>query len=311
MNEFNRITVDITQCVLPIISFIGILGNTIDVIVLSRRSLYQYACTRYFFALALNNLLYSTFVIPYRLLSDGFEYDLANLSIISCKIMYYFANVCSSLSPQLLVLASIDRYWISSANVNRRQLSNIRMARYLISILIAFFCLYYLSVPILVDTQSEDKLGCRIRPYTIYHQIHVISQLVLFAVVAPFLMTVFGLLTIYNCQYARIRARIINRRRRTETELIRVLLMQVGVHILLTVPACIISMLLLLPGLVSSPALLAILLILLRIPLHLSYTTNSILYFSTGRLYRRELLRLVRKGWNLFKVHRIHPMNTP
>lgn len=307
-DPFNQLSILLTRLILPITAAIGILGNIINLIVLSRPALRKYACTKYFTALASNNLFYSSFVLIYRLLADGYQYDVANTSIASCKLTIYVLNVCSAISPHLIVLASIDRYWISSRTVRRRELSDARVAHYLIILVTAFFSLFYMSTPIIIDLRQDDFLGCRIRFDTIYNRVYVIIQVILFALVAPFLMTLFGLLTIHNTQHLSIVPTVIGRRRRTENQLLRMLLLQVGTHIVFTMPISVVSILSLFPGVLQPVSFFLSLTVLFRIPLHLTYATASLLYFSSAQLYRRELLRLVRKTRQTCRKPQIHPV---
>ena len=307
-DQFNQLSIHLTRFTLPIIAVVGVLGNIANLIVLSRSALRKYPCTKYFAALASNNLFYSSFVIIYRLLADGYHYDLANISLASCKITIYILNVCSAISPYLIILASIDRCWISSPRVRRRELSDAHVAHNLIIFVTAFFSLFYLSTPIIIDLRQDDLLGCRIRFDTAYNRVYVIIQVVIFALVAPCLMAFFGLFTIHNTQHLTIVPTVIGRRRRTENQLIRILLLQVGTHILFTMPISVVSILSLFPAVLQPTSFFLSLTIIFRIPLHLSYCIASILYFSSAHLYRRELSRLLRKAQRSCQKTQVNPV---
>jgi hypothetical protein len=95
--------------------------------------------------------------------------------------------------------------------------------------------------------RKDDGLGCNIRPDTIYKHVYYITIGLLFAVVAPCLMALFGMMTIYNTRHVRTLPVQITRHRRTETQLTAMLLVQVGTYVVLNLPICVIHIMRFLP----------------------------------------------------------------
>ncbi|CAF1032750.1 unnamed protein product [Adineta steineri] len=227
---------------------VGIIGNCLNIAVLTRPSLYKHACSRYFLALAFNNLFYTSAILVYLLLANGYRLDVTKVSLILCKLITYVYQICATLSPFFIVLATIDRYCTSSTSVRLRKFSNVKVARWAIMFIIILIMLFYLNTAILIDLRSTDAFGCRVRADTIYKQVYSIMQIFLFAIIAPFLMMFFGIMTIYNTKQVRIIPTAIIQHRRTEYQLARMLFIQVGCQSILTVPTCVTYLLLVVPN---------------------------------------------------------------
>ena len=189
------------------------------------------------------------------------------LSPIFCKILSYFLNLCPTLSAYFIVFTSIDRYYSSSIDVHKHQLSNRHRA------LIGF------------DTPHDGIPLCHIQSKFLSNRIFLILDLILYVILAPFSMLVFGCLTIYNTKQARSIPVRTSRYRRTESQLSRILFLQIATHIILTIPFCIIFFLMILP--ISAQYT-----IICKIPFYLTTTTTFFLYLLSARVYRLELLRL-------------------
>jgi hypothetical protein len=99
-----ELSVELTRIILPINIFFGVIGNLLNIIVLTRPSLYKNVSTHYFLALAMNNLFGSTFNLIISLLANGYQIDITLFSLISCKIVQYLNELCTVLSSYYIVL---------------------------------------------------------------------------------------------------------------------------------------------------------------------------------------------------------------
>lgn len=90
-------------CWTAILIALGIVGNTFNIIIFTRRSLRPSPCTRYFLvsAIAAHGTVYG--IYPIRLVQFGFNIDIFAKSIIVCKILSYVL-VCLRCSKCLLVI---------------------------------------------------------------------------------------------------------------------------------------------------------------------------------------------------------------
>jgi hypothetical protein len=94
MSDFlSELSIKLAQIILPIIMVLGIVGNCLNILILSRENLRNHACSRYFLALSSNNLIYSIF-LTYFLLANGYLMDGQLVSVILCKILQYIASTC-------------------------------------------------------------------------------------------------------------------------------------------------------------------------------------------------------------------------
>jgi hypothetical protein len=77
---------------------------------------------------------------------------------------------------------------------------------------------------LVLNDLRDDGYGCGIRSETLYNQIFILTEIILYAAVPPCLMIIFGLLTIYNTNKIRVLPEEAIRVRRTEGQLARMLL---------------------------------------------------------------------------------------
>ncbi|CAF1467430.1 unnamed protein product [Adineta steineri] len=87
-------------------------------------------------------------------LLHGFNISLQNSSVIICKLYFYASFIFATLSPTILILASIDRLLISSQNVDTRLYSSKRLAYFSISISTVFWIVFNSHILIKVNLQE-------------------------------------------------------------------------------------------------------------------------------------------------------------
>ena len=281
------------QYILPFIIFIGVIGNTLNIIILSRPALYRHACSRYFFAVAINNLFYSSASLTNRLVSSGYQLNLSNSSLAACKIITYLSTLNAFLSPYLIVFASIDRYCASSTQARIRKFSSIHVAKWSIVGIVIFYSLFFIHIIVLTDLQNNGKAVCLVQADTTYAQCYILFQVFLFAVVPPAGMILFGLLTIHHTHRTRIMPIAASRFYRTEKQLAQMLFLQVGMHIFLTTPSCVTYLIQALPNSIRTTTIFAFVSVPCQLLFNLSYTTAFFSYVLSGRIYRREMIKLI------------------
>ena len=291
----GQLSIIITRAVLPIAMFVGIVGNVLNIFVLTRPRLSKHASTHYFLAIAINNLFGSSFVPLNDLLSAGYRINIALISTASCKLVRYFSDLCAILALYFIVLASIDRYHMSSSNVNQRRLSSVKIARWLIIGLVTAFSLFYINTLVLIEFSLSDRIGCAIRSRTIYHRIYAIAQVILYTVVAPLLMAIFGFLAICNAHQAHRHAGQIHSHVRTERQLSVMLLVQVSTQLILTMPVSSLYLVYFFTPPQNLNAQFYFAFLMSRHIYQFSYATPFFLYIIAGQTFRKELINLFRK----------------
>jgi hypothetical protein len=138
VDTLTVISILLIRITTPIIIVFGIIGNLLNIVILTRSVLLKHACSYYFLALAFTDLFVSSFILTINYLAMGYQIDLSTTSLISCKLIRYVSNTSALLSTNFIVLASIDRYCASSSNMNRRKFSSLKFARLVIIFVLCF-----------------------------------------------------------------------------------------------------------------------------------------------------------------------------
>jgi hypothetical protein len=125
---------------------------------------------------------------------------------------------------------------------------------------------------------------------------------------APVLMLLFGSMTIYNVQQQRMVAIALSHNRRTETQLVRMLLVQVAVQIVLILPLCAVDLLLSFPSIYKPTLSLYSIFYICQDIFQISYATPFFLYILTARTFREELIELFFKIFPCRNRNRVHIM---
>lgn len=292
-----EIATELTRIFVPIIIVLSFVSNSVNILILIRPNLNKHPASLYFLVLAVNNIFYSSCILMFNLLADGYQLDLVARSVVLCKIISFFLNFCPTTAVFLIVFASIDRFCASSSKVSVRQLSSLKNARRIICLVLIVLFIYYCGTLLIFELIDIGVTICTVSTEILFNTIYFISILVIYVIIAPLSMMIFGLLTIKNIRNTRLGIDRISRYRRTEGQLSRMLLLQVGTHILLTLPFCCLFFTLILPVPFRSTAMFVPTLILTKIPFYFSFTTAFFLYILSGHVYRNEL-------YILFKLSR-------
>ncbi len=304
------IAAKITQWCVSIILILGILANVLNILILRRAKLKRYSCSLYFVTLSINNLIYTSICITSNLLADGFGINLQTDSNVFCKLSTFLLNFCPQLSVYMLVLASIDRYCSSSLSAQRRRLSSIRTAQWSIFIALIFAVLFMLGNAIMIDTYTSGTHQCTSNTNSLFHQILGIAQVVVYVLIAPFLMILFGFLTIHNTNHFNRNHFAAVRYRPSDRQLARMLIVQVLTHILLNLPFCVLFFMTIIPMPFKSTILFYFLFIIFKIPFYITFITPFFLYILSAQLYRAEFILLLKKISPIHRNRIIYPMRT-
>ncbi|CAF1104586.1 unnamed protein product [Adineta steineri] len=236
------ITIDVNRIILSIQLIVGTFGNLMNILIFTRRTLRNNPCSLYFLASSIGNIFFLYSSLLSRLLSSGWQIDFSNTSVLLCKLRIYFVYIFLSLDQWSIVLASFDRYLISSRNIRLRQLSNVSIARKIILITISLIFLIHFHTLIWYTSYYKGTVLTCASLGQIYPIIFSIFFLIFTCLLPPIFMGIFGLLTILNIRKVRIQVvpqnnNVRNERLRTQDrELMKMLLIQVIVSIICTAP---------------------------------------------------------------------------
>ena len=280
----------------PVQFLLAIVTNLLNIRILSSRTLRSSPCTYYFLAYTVYSLVYTCFVCPTQFLR-GYHIDWAS-GHLGCKIHFYALFVFPFQAKVMLLLASFDRYCSSSKSRQLHSTSTIRKAKTMI-VMGSIFAAVYMSPMAMIYEWNEASQKCALRSNLLVH-LYTGSQFTFYYILTPILMITLGLLTISNIRRQSIRARpktpTTTCRRRTEGQLARMLLLQVGVHVILVLPFGVIYTINAFDPSTRTSDALAIKYILILWQ-QCDYFVSFFLYVFSASIYRQELFRL----WRSFR----------
>jgi hypothetical protein len=287
---------------------LGTIGLILNIIIFTRRSLFNNSCVQYLLANTLSNIIVLYWVVVTRIFSDGYANDLSIRSNTFCKIRYFLTYYSRTLSTWFIVLACFDR-WLSS-NQARNRFNTVLFARQLIFIICIVCFLSYLHICFLFNIQtSSSSLTCYANP-GIYQVFSDLQYLIFYALGPPILMLIFGLLTIKNIRRNRRlvqpTANVQNQSNinRRDNQLLTMLLLQVMIIIIFTLPFAIQKLVNTFTTTTNQTSLQKAQYNLLTGTLRLiSYGSHAFgFYFYTlaARIFRTELLKIINKIYRFF-----------
>ncbi|CAF0840791.1 unnamed protein product [Adineta ricciae] len=232
----------------------GCVGNILNILVLSQRTLRSNSCASLFLGSSIAGLCSLIAGLTPRML-NGIAVDLSETNQLLCKFRGFTLFTSRAIAFWLIMLATVDRWLLSCPDAHRRQFSTIKNSIrntavvVFLSIIIHSECFYCYSSN-LVNAPSKcfsNGIGCRL------------TNDMLFAVCAILIplcvMTTFGFLTLGNIRRARNRVHSgqisamsqikitvavrSKRLKKTDHRLVTMLLVQVVLLAMFTIPSSI------------------------------------------------------------------------
>ena len=252
IHSLNFVSVQLNRFLSPTVFIFGVVGNILNCLVLSQRTLRSNPCALLFLVSSFIDLISIVIGLPPRILA-GWNLDpTAKISSL-CKLRAFIVFSTRTMATWLITIATIDRWLLSSVNIHRRLMSTVKNAQYsmlitLILSILSFVHMFYCYEANLTDTPLEcygKSQTCRFFTDMIYTLITIIIPLIL--------MVVFGLMTISNVHHVRVRVQQTmnnsmtqlsartkdSKFRRLDHHLFRMLLIQIVLLIILCVPQAI------------------------------------------------------------------------
>ncbi|CAF2367413.1 unnamed protein product [Rotaria sp. Silwood2] len=319
----NDISAQVNRYMTLLVFLFGIIGNSFNTLVLSQPKLRSNPCVLYFLGSSVSSLGIVLVGLPTRLIAGWISTDPTNTNSLLCKIRIFLLYGFRSTSVWLIVLATIDRWFVSSPQVRRRFLSSRRIAhKSIIIVHILSFLLWSQSLFCYNTNLPQAPLKCYGMTETcrIFNDVVYASSTV---IIPSLLMLIFGFLTIHNINRSRrtiepfigmvihmnhINKKIKRRRiRYNKGSLTGMLLLQVILLTLLSLPQAIHQLYLTFTIHVTrSPLRTAIENFIINFDFSLTYVGNSIpfyIYTLTGALFRQTLIRLIRLTYRRLKLY--------
>ncbi|CAF1148222.1 unnamed protein product [Rotaria sordida] len=245
ISQINSATSIIVLVLLCIAFAIGSIGLIFNVIVFTRPNLRREPCSLYFLSSTFFNLFFVFVIIPVRILSNSFNISMSNYNAELCKIEIFAFYSVRSISCWLIAMACIDRYLHSSANANIRRLSSLKTAKIIIaSVIIIILILYshmmvYLNIQETLNRFGTISYSCNFYNST-YRTFMSFWYMTFYSLFPSCLMILFGCFTMNNIRKRRQIVSVSNENnriiRRTDNQLLRMLVAQALVIIITTLP---------------------------------------------------------------------------
>jgi hypothetical protein len=314
----NSISLRLNQILPAIFLAAGTFGHIWNIIIFSKRSQRTNPISLYFLSGTIANLVVLYIGVLIRYLQDVASVDPVNNNIIVCRIRSFIYYSSLSLSNWYILLATIDRYLISSDDNRRRQLSTIKNAYRTIGcltiILMICFCHILILYNIQTSLNSSNHLQNYCYPQRGSYRVFSDSQLLVqFSLLPPILMSLFVILIMRNIRasHKRIENMVVAhhhaRIKKRDIQLSKMLLLQVIITIVCSLPLAV-SQLSTTTTLTwtKTALLLAIENLFSQIARNLAYFNCSIsfyLYTLAGSQFRLELRQIINK-LSMFICHR-------
>ena len=197
----NSLNVNISRYGLGLIWLVGNFGSVANCLVFGQSKLLKHPCVMYFLASSMFQLVTFNFALLTRMLYFGFNVQIVNTSSVYCKIRYYIFYIAVDVPRFYIVLASIDRYFVSSLRAKWRRCSSRKFARRLIIGNFMFWSIIYIQVLIFYEIQN-GTCSFQKGTYSLFFSIYVLIES---GIIPPVMMLLFGLLTLHNIRQSRRR----------------------------------------------------------------------------------------------------------
>ncbi|UJR07265.1 hypothetical protein I4U23_011553 [Adineta vaga] len=303
------ISTQINRYMTIIIFLFGTIGNFLNCLALSQRTLRSNPCALLFLASSIASLITLISGVGVRFLS-GWSADLTETIDFLCQIRFFVLSTSRTIAFWLITLAMVDRWLSSSIDVHRRQMSTLKNAQRGIVFIIILSSLahahYFYCFEANRQSTSQKCYGKTVLCRFVYD-----LEFALVTVLIPsFLMIIFGLLTVFNVhQSAMRRVRpivtiqvmqrgVVNRKspriKKIEHQLRVMLCVQTTFVILFSLPQAIFSLYTLIgQGGTKSPVTNIISVLLLNLFVQFTYITNGMPFYvytlSGGTVFRKAL----------------------
>ncbi|CAF0838913.1 unnamed protein product [Rotaria sordida] len=207
-DEFTQsleyISDQLNRYVAPIIFIVGVVGNILNCLILSKRTLRSNSCALLFLISSFTSLISILIGLPTRILA-GWHVDPTNTFDWACKTRVFIVFSTRTMSIWLITLATIDRWLLSSIDIHRRQMSNLKNIKRVIFIVVILSIVFYIHMICCYKANMNDEplkcygksVECRIMTDLIYAIITIIIPLSL--------MIIFGLTIISNVHHIHTR----------------------------------------------------------------------------------------------------------
>ena len=298
--------IQLTRYGMTSILILGNIGNIFVACLFAKH--HKNACSMYLLGSMTMNNIFLLSNIPLQVYITNYG-DPTLSSLIFCKLRYYLPNVWGQMARYFLVLACMDRFAMTSANVHLRAFSRPSTARRLMSITTIFCHLIAIHLPIMI-TVSNGRCG----PTGPYYPVYTFYLFIFFNLIPPVAMAIFGSLAYLNMKRIRSRVRpagniavVASRRhgriQRYDRELLSMLLAEVIVYTTTTLLYPFILLETSITNIMSIDKSLqqmqieTFILFIASFLVTLNHAAPFYIYFLSSQAFRRDIKQLANKSW--------------
>ena len=185
----------------------GIIGNLLNILVLTHRSVRANSCIFLFLISSIANLISILAGLTSRILSS-WQLDFTEISNMPCKFRAFIMFTSRSIALWLIMLATVDRWMLSSNDIHRRKLSSLKTAQKGCVMITLTSIIFYSHM---LFCYQANLLNTPLKCYGRTAVCRFLTDIIYgcFTIILPVtLMTIFGLGTISNIRLAQTRMKI-------------------------------------------------------------------------------------------------------
>lgn len=197
-----------TRSLLTIFYVLANVGCVLNLFIFLSRSLRKSPCSMYFLGSSCSNFFLINFGVSLNILNYGYQIELAARNQLFCTLRNYLVNAFGFISQSYIVLACIDRYFLSCSSALHRQRSSLRTAALSISLVGLFWMVESIHLAIMSEITAGPFCYFHAGFYPLFISIH---NMVLSGFVLSSAMTYFGTLTVLNIRRIRQQTKSYNR----------------------------------------------------------------------------------------------------
>lgn len=309
----NDISLQLNRYITLLVFLFGTIGNLLNILIFSQATLRKNPSVIYFLGSSISSLGILLVGLPSALIGRWVSTDPTTTNSLLCKFRIFLLYGFRTTSVWLLVSATIDRWLLSSTKIARRRLSSQKVAyRILIVVHTLSFSLWFQALFCYETNLAEAPLKCygKSQKCRIFNDLVYASSTV---IIPSLLMLMFGFLTIHNINRSRraiepfiatvfpldlLNSKKPKRKRRNQSSLTRMLLLQVMFLTLFSLPQAIHQIYLTSTMYISKSSLrTTVESFIVNFDFSLTYVGNAspfYVYTLTGTMFRQSLVRMVR-----------------
>ncbi|CAF3493318.1 unnamed protein product [Adineta steineri] len=298
-----------------IIFCIGFIGNLINILIFTTLKHFRNnPSIIYFTAESIANTIQLILFFLINILIQVNETDPANLSLFWCKFRGMMISLCTLVSFSTICFSASHQYLSTSHHFYLRQLSNIKLAKFLIYTSVIISMLQTIPFGIFIEIRSPV---CAIFNQNMLNYISYFYYPVLSGLLPVLIASIFSILA-YNNVRRIVRKQMPVVRRRLDQQLTAMILIRIIVFIVLTLPYDIQRMYTYIAKVNQSNQLYYAIINLIGSILvtffNLNYAISFYVFLATSVRFRRQVKRvLVKKCWGRCKRcflnnnNKVHP----